>query len=347
MLKKRENFTDQWTDRMVEHQEERIVLDLPVDYPKEIVRVDEAMRALVKSKGDLFKLKRFGSHSSVEIDPVAVAVRRCATVDFFAIKSFFNKQKLSPYFELLAREFESFKATAITFGSADIGVANAWVDRIREEAKGCAFSSLLSGQERSSRKNARAATCYITELFARNSRLCVARFDLAYSSEYRNTLPGGDVDSARIKRDLAIFLRGMRDRHPTLVGYIWKLEYGQLKSYHIHVVAFFNGNETCQDVAIARSLGEYWRDEVTRGEGGYWNSNAKKAFYERFKGVGIGMVAYDDLEKRERLEHAVLYLTKVDYYVKLNEPEIGRTFGKGQLAAYGEPRKGRPRRRAA
>jgi len=57
MYKKHENLLDQWGDRLVDHQDGMVIVDSFVDYPREIVRVDMAMRALVKSKHKLFTLK--------------------------------------------------------------------------------------------------------------------------------------------------------------------------------------------------------------------------------------------------------------------------------------------------
>jgi len=112
-------------------------------------------------------------------------------------------------------------------------------------------------------------------------------------------------------------------------------------------MAIFNGHEVRQDVTIAKALGELWSEAVTAGAGGYWNCNAKKVFYERRRGVGIGMIEYDDLDKRKRLENAALYLAKSDYYVRLTSPAVGRTFAKGQLVETLPRKLGRPRQRAA
>lgn len=347
MFKKEESLTAQWGDSLLEQEGDKLVLLPSFDYPREIVQVDIAMRALVKSKQVLFSMRTQGSRTFLHVDPIAKAVRQCSNIDYAGIQAFYSKHKLSPYFQMLSREFTSLKAAGILGKHAEVDVANAWIERIRKEARSSAFTALLTAQERSARKNARAVIRYLRELHVRNSRLCVVRVDLAHSSEYRKSLAGGEVDPVRIKAELEVLLRQLRNRYPALVGYVWKLEYGQLKSYHIHLMLIFNGNEVRQDVVIGRAVGELWRDQVTGGDGGYWNCNAQKLIYERGKGVGIGMVAYDDADKRLRLEHAVLYLTKVDYYVKLNEPAIGRTFGKGQLSAARNARRGRPRQVAA
>lgn len=346
MYKKNEGLIDQWSDRLVEDQDGMLVVDSFVDYPREIVKVDMAMRALVKSKHKLFTRKVGFRGGYLVADPIAKAVQDCAKVDYRGIQKFYTKHKLSPYFDLLASELTSFRAHAITGAHADADVANRWVDSMREKVRASDFTSLLSAQERSARKNAQSIVEYINELLGRHARLCVVRADFAYNTAYRQSLASGELDPARVKKDLAALVRILRRKYPALVGYAWKLEYGQKKSYHIHFMAFFNGHEVWQDVAIGKALGELWQDEVTGGDGGYWNCNAQKSFYERHRGVGIGMVAYSDAEKRKHLEYAALYLAKADYYVKLNEPALGRIFGKGQLGPIGATRLGRPRKLA-
>ncbi|WP_414489512.1 inovirus-type Gp2 protein [Stenotrophomonas maltophilia] len=347
MYKKHENLLDQWGDRLVDHQDGMVVVDSCVDYPRQIVRVDMAMRALVKSKHKLFTLKAGPGRNFLVADPIAQAVQQCAKVDYRDIQKFYSKHKLSPYFELLASEYESSRINPIIGPRGDVDAANGWVDSIRERAKASDFARLLSAQERSARKNSCSMVDYINELLERHARLCVVRVDFAYNIHYRQSLVPGELHPARVKKDLAAMVRLLRKKYPALVGYAWKFEYGQQKSYHIHFMAFFNGHKVWQDVAIGKALGELWQDEVTDGDGGYWNCNAQKSFYERRRGVGIGMVAYDDAEKRSRLEYAALYLAKADYYVKLNEPALGRIFGKGQLSPVGEAKLGRPRQSAA
>jgi hypothetical protein len=52
-----------------------------------------------------------------------------------------------------------------------------------------------------------------------------------------------------------------------LVGYVWKLEYGDLKGYYYHLILFFKGSEVKCDFKKGREIGEYWRDVITKGRG--------------------------------------------------------------------------------
>lgn len=343
MYKKEENIVSQWADRMIEHEGSAWIVRPSKDYPAQIVQVDRVMRALVKSKAEMFWSRRVVGLTRTAVHPVAHALRQCVNMDYGGIKSHFSKQKLSPYFELLAEEFLSHRADAIEGVSLDVAEANAWVERIRAIALSSEFTQLVATQERSARKNAKAALDYLQALYRQHSRLCVVRLDVGYSAAHRELLSGRNVDPARIKRDLATCLRKLRRSYPALVGYVWKLEFGPSKSYHVHLMAFLNGHLVRQDVRIAQAIGEFWQDEVTHSDGSYWNCNARKEFYERTNSLGIGMVEYDDEAKRRRLEYSLLYLTKADYYVRLSEPGLGRTFGKGQAGSDSLKKLGRPR----
>lgn len=344
MYKKEENMLAQWSDRMIDYEDGRLVFRPSVDYPLKIVHVDRVMRALLRSKAQLFRRHRVCGKMKTIVHPVAKAVRKCANIDFEDIQAFFCKHKLSPYFLLLADEFRTYKADVIIGRDPDVDLANAWAERVRALARASEFSALVASQERSARKNAKAAVEYLEALYRSHSRLCVVRLDASYDVAYRDQRPGRTVEVVRIKRDLGTLLRKLRHRYPSLVGYAWKLEYAPRKSYHVHLMFFFNGHQVRQDESIARAIGEYWQEVVTNGDGGYWNCNANKAFYERANALGIGMVEHDDLEKRKRLKYTLLYLTKADYYVRLSEPDIGRTFGKAQLERVPSVKLGRPRR---
>ena len=126
-----------------------------------------------------------------------------------------------------------------------------------------------------------------------------------------------------------------------MVGYVWKLEYGADKAFHYHMIFFLDESKHHQDIRIAESIGEIWKDEITNGKGIYWNCNAKKKNYEKSKRIATGKIKHDDHELRENLNHMASYLTKPDYFVKLTLSDGARTYQRG-----GKPKKikaGRPR----
>ncbi|MGZ4969142.1 MAG: hypothetical protein ACXWFX_14655 [Methylobacter sp.] len=87
-------------------------------------------------------------------------------------------------------------------------------------------------------------------------------------------------------------------------------------------------------------IGEYWKNDITKGRGIYFSCNANKAAY---KYPGIGMIDYYDIELIENLKMAASYLTKTDYYAKVAATEGNmRTFFKGVVKAK-TSNQGRPR----
>jgi hypothetical protein len=196
---------------------------------------------------------------------------------------------------------------------------------------------------------------YINKLFDRHARLLVIRIDFGYRKE--DIREYGDFERAiRLEDDIqAKYLQAQADRvhlfnnmrsnelFTHLLGYAWRLEYGSLKGFHYHTFFFFDGSKSREDVTIAKSIGEYWVNVITKGRGLYFNCNANK---EKYKYLGIGTINDFDTKLRQGLEKAARYLTKQDYYVKMDFNEEGgkkaRTFGKGEIT---KPKSSRGRRR--
>ncbi|WP_339652177.1 YagK/YfjJ domain-containing protein [Halopseudomonas pelagia] len=211
---------------------------------------------------------------------------------------------------------------------------NSIVAEARSEAASEGFKKSVASYSRSSNKNYKALIHYVESLFECYSRMLVLRVDFGYTKD--NSSVGLDV----VAEDLNRFLENRRSNglFKWMVGYVWKLEYARKKGFHYHMVFFFNGAHVREDVVIAKMVGEYWRDVVTRGRGIYHNCNADKARYKR---CGIGMMKHDDGEMREGLHDALQYITKSDKYMKL---QVGkRCMGKGEPPKAKDAR-GRPRK---
>jgi hypothetical protein len=127
-----------------------------------------------------------------------------------------------------------------------------------------------------------------------------------------------------------------------MVGYIWKLEPGELKDWHYHFFFLFNGSQVREDISRADMIGEYWQKVITQGRGIYYNCNAHK---DKYKRCGIGMINHYDMELIANLKNeAAPYLAKTGDYMSVckQDIDIGRTFGKGIVKAKTDNR-GRPR----
>ena len=172
--------------------------------------------------------------------------------------------------------------------------------------------------------------------------------DLSYLVQFdeQNNRTRHLVTFEEVKADLYRLLSNKRHNamFKHLVGYVWKLEYGDMKGHHYHLLLFFKGSEVNGDFKKGREIGEYWRDVITKGRGYYFNCNGKKNDYAH---LGIGMIHADkeeDAHLRFNLIHYVLpYLIKSDQYLKVKLKMNDRSIGKGVM-----PKKksnaGRPRK---
>ncbi len=234
---------------------------------------------------------------------------------------------------------ESFHSSSILAGKEpfSVEILNLFLADFRAAVRTPQHRKALAKFERASVKNTRSAQRYVVRLFERYSRLLVVRVDLSYGEYAKRSVT---VQQACDDRE-RLFRNAKANRlFQHLVGYIWKLEFGNKKRYHYHMFFFFDGAQVRQDVTLAGLIGEYWKHQITDGRGCYYNCNARK---ERYTELGIGMVSWNDSRMQQGLLRGVRYLTKADEWIRLALPEHGRSFGKGELPPLPETPRGRPR----
>lgn len=340
-----ESLISDWEMRTLQWQDGVLVLTPDWDYPHQVIAIDEMMHALGKTRSVLFdvgfrgtaKLKR------LVISPLGNRFLDCLGYDIRGIEDGFSKHKLSPYVSLLSKHLSGRGYPARSSLSVhNVAEFNRWVEEIREEIRQAGFGKAIDNQLRSMRKNAASLLGYLSALRELYARLLVVRLDLGYLRVFRKD--GPEIDPVTVKDHWEKLYWYLNKNFPSLVGFVWKLEYGVFKSYHYHVILFFDGNEVREDVTLGERIGEEWKRNITGGSGSYWNCNARKEQFERMGRLGIGDIRHDDADSWANLERAALYLVKVDWYVRLNAPGVGRTFGRGALPAPRKDRRGRPRR---
>lgn len=186
----------------------------------------------------------------------------------------------------------------------------------------------LRNLRRSELRNSASIKSYVDELFAQYAKLLVVRVDF----HFRDSVT---IEEAQEEREW--YLRSIKREYKSLVGYIWKLEFGKLREYHYHIAFFFNGNFVQNDIRIGRLLGGAWK------AGSYHNCNADKQKYEEWGTYGIGEVRWDDSNKRQRLlDHALNYLFKMDERLLATMFERSRSVGKMEVP-HRSSKGGRPR----
>ncbi|WP_447832296.1 YagK/YfjJ domain-containing protein [Aeromonas salmonicida] len=194
----------------------------------------------------------------------------------------------------------------------------------------------IANLRRADRRNQSSIATYIDDLFTQHAKLLFIRLDIGYREAYYDQLTVTNVSD-----DLRCYLRSIQRRYTALVGYIWKMEYGEDRRFHFHLTFIFNGAVHQQDVSLGKALGEEW-EAITDNQGNYYNCNSRRAQYQAWETDGIGMVHYAEITKQELLQKALSYLTKFDERILATLPASRRTFGRMEKPAP-QSRGGRPR----
>lgn len=182
------------------------------------------------------------------------------------------------------------------------------------------------------RKNKSSIFKYVDHIFhtshdERNPKVLVIRIDLHYKRQSEGVL---DLNIA--KEDFKLFLKYIKKSF-SILGYIWKLEFGYDKGFHYHVLIFLDGQKHQQDVNLSKIFGDKWL-EITQKKGTYWNCNSEKDNYYK---LGIGMIRKGTDEYKNLKEKVIEYFLKPDNYMKiiLKSKKFGdiniRTMGKGGI----------------
>ena len=179
---------------------------------------------------------------------------------------------------------------------------------------------------------------YIDDLSKKYSKLNIVRVDLGYTKEDSKSITFEDAS-----KDLNKMLNNTRSK-PTvfgeMVGYITKKELGEDKGVHIHVAIIYNGNIVREDITKAQQIGEYWKNNITKGKGVFHNCSKNE-----YKNKAVGIIDYKDEEKRKIFDEKVLtYLCKDEQSIDSLKTNIkDRAFTRG-IAPKKKSNAGRPRK---
>ncbi len=181
----------------------------------------------------------------------------------------------------------------------------------------------------------------IDVLFKDYSKLSVIRIDFSILKEH------GDVISHENMTEYISNLRNNMRKNSIFkhyITYISKLEYGQEKSWHYHMIFFFDGSYVNHDINKADQIGEYWVNTITKNMGCYYNANKHK---QEYYPCGIGNIQYHETKKINYLKKAASYLTKEDKNIILNKwkDKSGKTIRTFNMGRYKQKNsnRGRPR----
>ena len=195
-----------------------------------------------------------------------------------------------------------------------------------------AHKEFIQGFKQNNRRNQIKLEEYFSKLVGRHCKLLLVRVDLHYSSEKNPSMKQFDQDIkkliTRVQNKDTIF-KGQ-------VGYAYRLEQGgKSRGYHCHLLIIYNGTPHCSDGYLGMKIGELWQEEITRGDGEFYNCNQSKhkQRYKQEGRLGIGMILRKDQHKVKNAKTTIGYLArpeKDDQYLRGKLPGM-RQFDKGQL----------------
>ncbi len=200
---------------------------------------------------------------------------------------------------------------------------NELVNRVRQLTREPGYRRKASDRSYQARQRATDVETYVRAVLNRYSRTVVIRVDLHYL-EIVDPL----LRIENLCEDLAALIRN-RERNPIFeheTGYIWSIEQGKNKGFHIHTAFFFNSAHVYSDWHKAKEIGELWQ-KITGGRGYFFNCNADKPKYTN---LGIGTIKRADTQACENVVNTMRYLAKEGQHLRL-KPAGARSFGMGYL----------------
>lgn len=248
------------------------------------------------------------------------------------IHLFWNAQVNRPFevYDEDTGELKSSKTTA--------QLKNSLVHEISELVNSSDFKKVQYVRAEKSKNQYERATKLTQKLRNVFSKLLVLRIDFCWK-----TLPEEDLSFDEFKAYFTQLLKRFHyDKNlPNIVGYLWKLEFGQQKGYHYHCIFYMDGNKFQNDAYYSEKIGQFWNN-LTQDKGYYHNCHRSKV---KYRNLAIGMAHHEDQVFFDNLDQVLLYICKQDQFLidkRLIERET-RVFQTSKLPnkqkTIGRPRK--------
>lgn len=202
--------------------------------------------------------------------------------------------------------------------------------------------------KRRARKSRESIEELVRGVYQVRARVLVLRLDLGYrhNGYTFDGKPSNVCQAARENIDLICkhrnqFVKHLRKKFKkSLLGYVWRLEYGEQKGYHLHVLIMLDGNMHQQDVAICRNLGEHWSSQITSKKGVYYNCNARKS---KYLNLAIGMTNYANFMDKPGIDNIINYFVKDDWLFQVKARKGHLTMSRSEVPKQEETPRGRKR----
>ena len=251
----------------------------------------------------------------------------------------------------------SYKPIKLSYLKPRIKLLNKFIKLVRDQLDSALIKEAIRSREERSKENFLSCKELENKLFQKYCKLLVLRVDLAIRPKTADLAHNDLTDFNKsdfhaphqleyIKAKIAQLL-GNRRRNKTLqriVGYMIKFEHGIKKGFHAHLILFLNGSKYANDSYYADYITKYW-NKLTDGKGCTYNCHRD---IKKYRKLGIGLISYTDLKKRENLMICIEYLCKTEQFFLFNR--LGSTNYKQlqkshpPLIKSGKVRVGRPRK---
>lgn len=208
--------------------------------------------------------------------------------------------------ELIKKENETIFLSPMVFRHFQSG--------LRQEHK-----SFLSKNKTKRERNWKSFRTYFKNLLSRHRKLLLVRVDLNYPSEMH---PGVTKFAEHIK----ILLKRIHDKDTIFegqIGYAYRLEQGgKSRGYHCHLLIIYNGSLHYKDSYYGHEIGQFWKEKITKGCGGFFNCNqaSYKRRYRHEGTLGIGMIERCNRKSVGNAFEVIRYLAmseKADQYMRV------------------------------
>jgi len=247
-------------------------------------------------------------------------------------------------------EFDFINAKGMVKGAPSLGF---WMDmdrfrlydflyQIRRYATSQACLRKKADRLYESKQNLQSINDYVDALRARYSKLLVVRTDLHFDLK---SLAPLSISNVYLQLDKVLEVLKKREKvFENAVGNIWRVEQGNRRGYHIHLVVFYNGQLAKSPEFKSHEIGSFFQWDIMGGSGWYYSPHDDRKKFKAKGKYGLGMAHHANDALYENVMGVAGYLAdpeKQDQYLRA-KPMRRRALGMG-LAPTISIGRGRPR----
>lgn len=190
-------------------------------------------------------------------------------------------------------------------------------------------------RNRRTKHNLRTLQNYLNEIRRQHEVTLLLRFNLYLPANK------SDLTTDEFKQLYNKFLQKLcRTKSLYVLGYIWKLDFGETQGLHYHCFFIFDGSKHQHHTDLAKKIVDMWCVLVSSNDGKIECNDPK--YLGRYKSPLIGILDLNDAVKYTGLLKVLRYLCKRDQFMVHKSIHRKKTFGTGRLISK-RKHLGRPR----